>query len=385
MLTFEEPEHQEQAQHPPPYRWPFVPSFLDWKFPHVLPDAWQRCAKAQVDSLNTAQSDQTGAIQQRDIVCRVSAHSTSTEVAHLIPAHESMWFKANCMWEYNNNTTLDATNLLRDPINALLLRADLHKAFDDRKFCLFPKDGQGFVVHILQTAPDLRLLYHNTRVTIPQCEVNYVFARFAWSIFPSLTGFLTSTQKPRLVVRWDEALEDWLESEASALSLAQRSVASRSNSPTKRSRMASSIDEHLDDDYTSEGRGRKRSLDDIGPSCDDTTKQTKSCRLSSGRASLSSTSLEPTAPSLTEDELTDGEAGLSKTSQSCDAGLGSKNSIDLPASSFDSLRRQALAQQRPPDYHLPPYHKHRDAREELELMGVDIIDDSSSVDDNDFL
>lgn len=83
------------------------------------------------------------------------------------------------MWENNNNTTLDATNLLRDPNNALLLRADLHKAFDDRKFSLFPKDDQGFVVHVLQSATDLRLLYHNARVTIPQCEVNYVFARFA--------------------------------------------------------------------------------------------------------------------------------------------------------------------------------------------------------------
>ncbi|KAH8746878.1 hypothetical protein BGZ57DRAFT_777524, partial [Hyaloscypha finlandica] len=85
----------------------------------------------------------------RDIVYRVSVHSTSTEVAHLILAYESTWFKANCIWEYNNNTTLDTINLLRDPNNALLLRADLHKAFDDRKFSLFPKDDQGFVVHVL--------------------------------------------------------------------------------------------------------------------------------------------------------------------------------------------------------------------------------------------
>ncbi|KAH6718742.1 hypothetical protein BKA61DRAFT_262195 [Leptodontidium sp. MPI-SDFR-AT-0119] len=357
--------------------------------------------------MNTAQSDQAEAVQQRDIVCRVSAHSTSTEVAHLIPAHESTWFKANCMWENNNNTTLDATNLLRDPNNALLLRADLHKAFDDRKFSLFPKDDQGFVVHVLQSATDLRLLYHNARVTIPQCEVNYVFARFAWSIFPSLTGFLTSTQKSRLVVRWDEASEDWIESEVSALSLAQRSVASRSNSPTKRSRMASSVDEHLDGNCADEVRDRKRNID-LGPAYDGTTRQVKNRRLSPDKASLLSTSLgESIAPPMTEDGWTNEEVKAASAAQSFDAGLIPNNSSDLlvvrhhsldlqenietsdlehdcntVASTLDSLRREALIRQRPPDYYRPPYEKHRDAREELELMGVEIIDDGFFYEDN---
>ena len=31
---------------------PFVLSFRDWKFPHILPKAWQKYAKAQVDSTN---------------------------------------------------------------------------------------------------------------------------------------------------------------------------------------------------------------------------------------------------------------------------------------------------------------------------------------------
>jgi hypothetical protein len=189
------------------------------------------------------------------------------------------------MWEYNNDTTLDAINLLRDPNNELLLRADLHKAFD-RKFSLFPQNG---------------LLYHNTRVTISQREVNYIFARFAWSIFPSLTVFLTSTQKSRLVIQWGEASDDWIESEVSGLSRAQRSTASRSNSPTKRSRMASSIGDHLDDNCASEVRGRKRNID-TRPAYDSTPRQVKNRRLSSGNTSLSPTSLgEPAAPFMTED------------------------------------------------------------------------------------
>ncbi len=347
-------DHDPSLSHLP-YRWAFVPSFQDWKYPHILPEIWQRCSEAQVDSLNsTAQSDQGGAVLQRDIICKVSAHSTSTEVAHLIPTHESTWFNANGMWQFNNNTTLDATNLLRDPNNALLLRADIHKAFDDRKFCLFPKDEEGFVVHVLQSAADLRLLYHNTRVTIPQCEVNYVFARFAWAIFPSVSGFLRSTQKSRLVVQWVAAAEEWIETEVAASSLAQRSVASRSNSPTKRSRMASSIDEHVEEDCLEGLRGRKRKR---GTDID-----AVETRRPSSTSERSTSMREWMAPSMTDDAVSDVELDASSAAQS------------PHTSSLNERRQEMLAQQRPSNYCIPAYSKHRDAREELELMGIDIID-----------
>jgi hypothetical protein len=347
-------DHDPSQSHLP-YRWAFVPSFQDWKYPRILPEIWQRCSEAQVDSLNsTAQSDQGGAVLQRDIICKVSAHSTSTEVAHLIPTHESTWFNANGMWQFNNNTTLDATNLLRDPNNALLLRADIHKAFDDRKFCLFPKDEEGFVVHVLQSAADLRLLYHNTRFTIPQCEVNYVLARFAWAIFPSVSGFLWSTQKSRLVVQWVAAAEDWIETEVAASSLAQRSVASRSNSPTKRSRIASSIDEHVEEDFLEGLRGRKRKR---GTDID-----AVETRRPSSTSERSISMREWMSPSMTDVAISDVEPDASSAGQS------------PHTSNLNDYRQEILARQRPSNYCIPAYSKHRDAREELELMGIDIID-----------
>ena len=51
-----------------------------------------------------------------------------------------------------------------------------------------------------------------------------------------------------------------------------------------------------------------------------------------------------------------------------------KHDCGIPAFILDSLRRKALARQRPSDYYRPCYKKHRDAREELELMGVEVID-----------
>jgi hypothetical protein len=108
-------------------------------------------------------------------------------VAHLIPEHERQWFLSNSMTTWNTDLTLDSDNLLRDLSNAVLLRSDTHTAFDQRKFVFFPKDSAGFVLHLLEPTADIGQLYHNTRLNISQCSLEFLFARFAWSIFPSLS------------------------------------------------------------------------------------------------------------------------------------------------------------------------------------------------------
>jgi hypothetical protein len=119
---------------------------------------------------------------------------------------------------------------------------------------------------------------------------------------------------------------------------------------------------------------------------------------------------ESTAPSITEDGSTDGEVKASSAAQSVQAGLIPNNSSDLLlvrhhshnlqesietdnlehgcnilASTLDSFCREALTRQRPSDYYRPPYKKHQDAREELELIGVEIIDNGFINKDNDFI
>jgi hypothetical protein len=79
------------------------------------------------------QSNLTAAVRQRDITCRVTAFESGTEVAHLIPEHERQWFLSNSMDVWNTDLTLDPENLLRDLSNAVLLRSDIHTAFDQRK------------------------------------------------------------------------------------------------------------------------------------------------------------------------------------------------------------------------------------------------------------
>ena len=70
------------------------------------------------------------------------------------------------MTVWNNDLTLDPDNLLRDLSNAVLLRSDIHTAFDQRKFVFFPKDPEGFVLHMLEPTSDIGQLYHNTRNTV---------------------------------------------------------------------------------------------------------------------------------------------------------------------------------------------------------------------------
>ena len=100
-----------------------------------------------------------------------------------------------------------------------------------------------------------------------------------------------------------------------------------------------------------------------------------------------------------EDGSTNGEVEASSAAQSVQAGLIPNNSsdpllvrhhshdlqesietddlehgCDVLASTLDSSCREALTRQRNSDYYLLPHEKHRNAREELELMGVEIID-----------
>jgi hypothetical protein len=256
------------------------------------------------------------------------------------------------MARWNNDLTLDSENLLRDLSNAVLLRSDIHNAFDQRRFVFFPKVPGGFVVHMLEPTIDLGQLYHNTRVNIPYCSIQFLFARFAWSLFPSLSAFLSRPARTRLVIRLKPDGERVVEEVLNPLVLARKSAASRSNSPTKRSRIAADIGNEL---YTSQERGcvpepaRGRSL------------------------------LRSTPPTLQGDSESDAHTQKESNFLQGTVPVGISTTEDAR---IQKLKRDALALQRPVQYPAkrPKYDRHRPAREELELMGVEIMDELDSLD-----
>ena len=77
------------------------------------------------------------------------------QVAHLCPEHEREWFLRNSMAMWNTDLTLDPDNLLNGLSNVVLLRSDLHAAFDKHKFVFYPKSDDGFVVYMLEPRPDI--------------------------------------------------------------------------------------------------------------------------------------------------------------------------------------------------------------------------------------
>jgi hypothetical protein len=146
-----------------------VPNFRQWSYPHDhLPLHWQQLASHSNSSssgITLAPSNLTTALLMRDGSCRLSGCREQLQVAHVVPQSELDWWRANDMSRYNtgSSATLD------DTANALLLRADLHIAFDKPRVAFVPKpviDGSmRLVAHLLDHSPELEQFLPQPRVT----------------------------------------------------------------------------------------------------------------------------------------------------------------------------------------------------------------------------
>ncbi|KAK1754121.1 hypothetical protein QBC47DRAFT_36757 [Echria macrotheca] len=143
-----------------------------------------------------------------------------------------------------SQNTIDASG------NVILLRSDIHTAFDDKVFAIVPKRNQtrehesrgklSLVVHVVNPITDgyFHQHYHNRKLLPIRCSNECLFARFAWTIFsPGVLGhFLDKSITSRLLLVHDAAtgtltLESRDREQVNALLAASRS---RSASPKKR-------------------------------------------------------------------------------------------------------------------------------------------------------
>ncbi|EGX87716.1 hypothetical protein CCM_09338 [Cordyceps militaris CM01] len=127
-----------------------TPNFQEWRFPDRLPPSWQTIADTPHDPIKS---------------CVVTS-STKTEMAHVVPRAQEVWFTNNAMRSHAEglHSATDST------ANVCYLRPDLHKIFDDRAFVLVPKadtDGRYHtVIHFLSTQnnfADVALRHHNRK------------------------------------------------------------------------------------------------------------------------------------------------------------------------------------------------------------------------------
>lgn len=219
------------------------PSFEHWTFPHRnLPPTWTSCASGghreggDAGLAPPAASNLTAAVLRRDGSCRVTNAQDYIERAHLCPRSQAAWFEANSMGKYNLNLDLQDDHLVDDICNAVALRSDIHRAFDDRMFVFVPKESR-WVVHFFGLTNSLGRLYHNIVLELdPHISPNLLLARFAWTVFPLLSGFLKvgSDRKLRLRVKKEGRLQEEIQTiklqEMAAMGLAR----GRNPSPKKR-------------------------------------------------------------------------------------------------------------------------------------------------------
>ncbi|KAL8728303.1 MAG: hypothetical protein Q9181_005386 [Wetmoreana brouardii] len=243
--------------------YPVVPTFRHWQFPHQnLPPSWT-CTSYTPGSFQIptgARSDITLQLFFRDNgKCRMSHHEEGCEKAHLCPTEENEWFHRQRMERYIRGMGKTGDLAVDDVNNRVLLRADLHKTFDDNKFVFVPKDGD-FVVHMLEPSSELTATYHNSRLhPLDFVPREYLFARFAWALFPFIEGFLQAG-KDRWILPTNHTQADLISAAECKAMGSKKESRSRSptknNSPTKRARTEPNEDElEIEEDHLSHRRG----------------------------------------------------------------------------------------------------------------------------------
>jgi hypothetical protein len=273
------------------------------------------------------------------------------------------------MSTYNIDLNLDGDNLLRDLTNALLLRSDIHTIFDQRKFVFFPKDKDCLVVHMLEPTSDYGPIYHNTKVDARSCGLEFLYARFAWAIFPLLSGFLARPSTSRLVIHFKAGAKEQVEEEITkAIVLARKAAASRGNSPSKRARSMADVEDEAEPPYKVQRGEESETGSSSGASGSDLDY--------TSLEALSEPSPEPLREQSQGYEVSTAvQAHTELTLQFAEDYQSTPKQNEDESHYMKQLREEALATQRPFGYSpRPPYDRHRPAREELELMGVEIFE-----------
>ncbi|KAH8650750.1 hypothetical protein BGZ61DRAFT_469186 [Ilyonectria robusta] len=111
--------------------YPVIPRFRDWRFPHGdLPPIWKKL-KDQLRAKGPGD-------KSKGANCLLSNCGDAVESAYLVPSAQSYWWTINLMKRYAKTPSF-STNDMDVPANALPLRCDIHKMFDERHFTFVPK------------------------------------------------------------------------------------------------------------------------------------------------------------------------------------------------------------------------------------------------------
>lgn len=234
--------HRRDVPSDAPY--PIVANFRAWEFPHdALPQLWQD-ASSRV--LEAGQSPS----RELDLVagesCRITTNRLACEDAHIIPSSEKSWFTSNEMDQYGQISGRSGDTVADTWVNKMRLQAQAHRLWDTYAFSIVPRrliaesDEVSWYTQMLNEDDELERDWHCTKVQPLQGRAcQFLYARYAFDIFPRLHAFLQGGQPRSLVVRLPDGTKTVrMYSAPECREFATRQGRGRSASPTKRARSA---------------------------------------------------------------------------------------------------------------------------------------------------
>ncbi|KAH7019562.1 hypothetical protein EDB80DRAFT_600943 [Ilyonectria destructans] len=194
----------------PRYRYPVVPSFQDWRFPHEsMPHCWPSPVCRRPSTTKR---------------CAVTGHSFAVLDVLAIPKADQEWFNINGMRYYDENAFG-----LGYSRNRMHVRADLLQAFNEDLFIIVPKprrvESPEYVVHaITGNDPEFCALYHNRPVVnVDNVSRQFLLARFARTVLPLANAFIVAGTHRNVVLvdRDANGRVSWAAEEISGTTLAK--------------------------------------------------------------------------------------------------------------------------------------------------------------------
>lgn len=171
-----------------------VPCFQEWRFPAHLPPVWREAGASFRPAFQG-----TGSGPRCAVTCRFTVES-----AHLSPKEDHVWFSNNAMASYDSSSVGD----INSASNRVYLDCSLHDALDKRIWAFAPRHGR-FVVQTVAFSRNLAHEhfcefvheYHGRNMT-NSGRVEYIFARFAWTMLYLVKTSLLLPRQQTLLARF---------------------------------------------------------------------------------------------------------------------------------------------------------------------------------------
>ncbi|KAI8961124.1 hypothetical protein F5Y11DRAFT_348877 [Daldinia sp. FL1419] len=190
--------------HYPGYRkrrpYPIVPHFNHWKFPDKLPKSWEELRSPTTSRASTTSSSRSripSAYDPERMPCPLTGQVSVLERSHILPSTTTTTFiKRNNMRRFLRSHKFAPMHL--NPGNTIFFRKDCHTLWDSNAITFVPKpdsserDRLRLVCHVLNppgksvdSDMEIYSLYHNTPILPIHHPIEFLFARFGWSLFTS--------------------------------------------------------------------------------------------------------------------------------------------------------------------------------------------------------